>query len=517
MIVIRLLLIFLAANLANGAKILAIFHTASKSHQILGQQLMFELNKAGHEITIITPFPIKNPPKGITNVYLEGIDTAFDKYLDDIFDRINEQEEYFKMVDEFYEFANHVTVDTLQHPNVQKLLKSDATFDLIFMEIFVNDAFVGFGHHYNCPIVAMSTIGMTPWAMDFGGAAAPMSFVPNFLLPYKDKMNLQERIMNILVTLYERYRLYTKYIPEQQGHYEIGFPGDNKPPLSELRKSIVSLVLLNSHFSISFPKALFPNMVEVGGMQINPNPVELPADIKNFIESAEHGVIYFSMGTNVIPSKMTQEKRNAILNSFAKLKQKVIWKWDDESLKVDPTKILVKKWMPQDSILAHPNVKLFITHGGLLSCTESIHHGVPILGVPIFGDQMKNVDNAKKEGWGTWIDYRNLTETSFTWALNEVLNNPKYTKTIKNSQKLFRDQPMTPLETAKFWVEYVLRHNGAPHMKSHVNKMSVIEYYNFDAYAILISAAILGIVLPIMLIKKILSIICRPTKKVKSS
>lgn len=60
---------------------------------------------------------------------------------------------------------------------------------------------------------------------------------------------------------------------------------------------------------------------------------------------------------------MTAEKREAILNAFAKIKQKVIWKWNDESLVVDPNKFLIKKWLPQDSILAHPNVKLFITHG----------------------------------------------------------------------------------------------------------------------------------------------------------
>lgn len=60
---------------------------------------------------------------------------------------------------------------------------------------------------------------------------------------------------------------------------------------------------------------------------------------------------------------MTLEKRTGILNALAKIKQKVIWKWDDESLVVDPKKFLIKKWLPQDSILNHPNVKLFITHG----------------------------------------------------------------------------------------------------------------------------------------------------------
>jgi UDP:flavonoid glycosyltransferase YjiC (YdhE family) len=85
---------------------------------------------------------------------------------------------------------------------------------------------------------------------------------------------------------------------------------------------------------------------------------------------------------------MSEQKKRNIQAALTKLKQKVIWKWDDESLQVDKSKFLVRKWLPQDDILAHENVKLFVTHGGLLSCTESIVRGKPIVGIPIFGDQM---------------------------------------------------------------------------------------------------------------------------------
>ena len=71
---------------------------------------------------------------------------------------------------------------------------------------------------------------------------------------------------------------------------------------------------------------------------------------------------------------MSPEKKKHIISSLTKLKQKVIWKWDEE-LDVDEKRIMVRKWLPQDDILAHPNVKLFVTHGGLLSCTEAIMRG----------------------------------------------------------------------------------------------------------------------------------------------
>lgn len=37
-------------------------------------------------------------------------------------------------------------------------------------------------------------------------------------------------------------------------------------------------------------------MIEVGGMQIDPNPEPLPDDLSNFLDTAKDGVIYFSLG-----------------------------------------------------------------------------------------------------------------------------------------------------------------------------------------------------------------------------
>lgn len=87
--------------------------------------------------------------------------------------------------------------------------------------------------------------------------------------------------------------------------------------------------------------------------------------------------------------------------------------------------------------------------------------------------------------------------------------------TVKKSQQLLRDKPLTALQTAKFWVEYVLRHKGAPHMQSPAPQMSVIAYYNIDAYIILISAVILSIIVPIMVTAKILSKMFGSKQKVK--
>lgn len=148
--------------------------------------------------------------------------------------------------------------------------------------------------------------------------------------------------------------------------------------------------------------------IEIGGFHIKNKTNPLPDDIKAFIDSAEHGVIYFSLGSNVKPSVMDEQKKLDILATFSKLKQKVIWKWDDESMKVDKNKFMVRKWLPQDDILTNDKVKLFVTHGGLLSCTESIYRGKPIVGIPVFGDQTVNFARLTELGQTNNFLYRSI-------------------------------------------------------------------------------------------------------------
>lgn len=76
-------------------------------------------------------------------------------------------------------------------------------------------------------------------------------------------------------------------------------------------------------------------------------------------------------------------------------------------------------------VLAHPNVKVFVSHGGLLSTIEAVYHGVPILGIPIFCDQKMNMAIATEKGYAVNVPYRQLSEDILEKALTEILYNPK--------------------------------------------------------------------------------------------
>lgn len=75
-------------------------------------------------------------------------------------------------------------------------------------------------------------------------------------------------------------------------------------------------------------------------------------------------------------------------------------------------------------IADHPNVKAFITHGGMLSITEAIYYSVPFIGIPVFGDQEYNMAVAVHRKFAIQYDINTLTEASFRRAIKEILQNP---------------------------------------------------------------------------------------------
>lgn len=61
----------------------------------------------------------------------------------------------------------------------------------------------------------------------------------------------------------------------------------------------------------------------------------------------------------------------------------------------------------------------------MLSNLESVYHGVPIIGIPIFGDQQMNVNTAAEKGYAICLPYHELSEETLFEALNEIIYNKK--------------------------------------------------------------------------------------------
>lgn len=320
--------------------------------------------------------------------------------------------------------SNDITNHTLRSRAFSTLITSNEHFDVIVMEVFLNEAMVGLSHLFGAPIVGYSTIGTTKSTSDMVGSPSPLSYIPHCMLPFTEEMNFVQRTYNTMITVFETIFFHFAYMPLHERLYNDIFP-DPKPTLSVARTNNVSLVLLNTHFSLSYPRPYMVNMIEVGGMHVSRTPNKLPDKIQRFLDNAKDGAVLFSMGSIAKTSHLPPEKRQIFLQVFAGLKQRVLWKWDESDLPGRPTNVMISKWLPQEDILAHPNVILFISHAGLLSMTESIYHGVPMVGIPLGSDQNLNMARAERAGHGVKVNFINLTTESLDWAVREVLGDTK--------------------------------------------------------------------------------------------
>ncbi|XP_067640049.1 UDP-glycosyltransferase UGT5-like isoform X2 [Eurosta solidaginis] len=385
----------------------------------------------------------------------------------------------------------------LEERSVRELMASNQTFDAVINEVFLTEALYGLSEHFKAPLIGIGTFGAHNWNTDLVGTPSPPSYVPHALLPFSAHMTLTERLANFAFNIYERLLLDLYYLPKQAEIYKEFFP-NNKRDMYEVRRN-VALVLLNQHVSLSYSRPLVHSQIEVGGMHINRQRSPLPADLERFISESKHGVIYFSMGSNLRSEYLPVEKRKAILDTFRGLKQRILWKFENPNLEDKPDNVYISEWFQQDDILAHPNVLFFITHGGLLSSTEAIYHGKPIIGIPIFADQFLNMNRAEAGGFGIRLDYLKLTKETFTSAIERMLSDESYAKNVAEISARYKDQPMNPLDLAVYWVEYVVRHKGAKHLHCAGQDLSFIQYHSIDVLLILFGGLTLVLLLLFLL------------------
>lgn len=74
----------------------------------------------------------------------------------------------------------------------------------------------------------------------------------------------------------------------------------------------------------------------------------------------------------------------------------------------------------------HPNIKAFLSHGGLNSIFETMYHGVPVVGIPLFGDHYDTMTRVQAKGMGILLNWKTITESELYEALVKVINDPRY-------------------------------------------------------------------------------------------
>lgn len=73
----------------------------------------------------------------------------------------------------------------------------------------------------------------------------------------------------------------------------------------------------------------------------------------------------------------------------------------------------------------HANTRAFLSHGGLNSIYEAMYHGVPVVGVPLFGDHYDSMTRVAAKGMGIMLHWKYMSEDDLYTALTSVITDTR--------------------------------------------------------------------------------------------
>ncbi|KAM3917456.1 UDP-glucuronosyltransferase 1A1-like isoform 1-T1 [Leptodactylus fuscus] len=308
----------------------------------------------------------------------------------------------------------------------------------------------------------------------------PLSYVPRMLSGFTDRMSFPQRVKNIFYELTSHFLCNILFSPYQQLATE--FLGRDVNLQEILGHASIWLVRLD--FTIDFPRPLMPNMITIGGVNCHQKKL-LNKDFEKLVNSSgEHGFVVFSLGSMV--SEIPMNKAMDIAEALRSIPQTVIWRYTGKVPSNLGNNTHLVKWLPQNDLLAHPKARAFITHAGSHGIYEGICNAVPMVMLPLFGDQMDNAKRIESRGAGVTLNVLDMTPEDLSNALDAVINIPSYKENIQRLSALHLDRPIHPLDLAVHWVEFVMRHKGAPHLRPAAHDLNWIQYHSIDVFGFLL-------------------------------
>jgi hypothetical protein len=164
-----------------------------------------------------------------------------------------------------------------------------------------------------------------------------------------------------------------------------------------MQESYLPLTKTLSSFLSSYKRIMYVSF----GMQVYTTPENYERLLQSFLEAIDRniidGIVWSLSGLENFPtlSDDTQLETSEILNN----RYTHIYVTTSSSL---------EELTPQVSILNHSNTKIFLTHGGVASCHESLYVGKPMLILPLASDQFSNAEKLEEQGVALKLDKMNL-------------------------------------------------------------------------------------------------------------
>lgn len=68
-----------------------------------------------------------------------------------------------------------------------------------------------------------------------------------------------------------------------------------------------------------------------------------------------------------------------------------------------------------------------------------------------------------------------------------------------------QDRPLSPIDTAVYWIEYVIRHKGAPHLRSAAQDLAWYQLYLWDVIGFIFIVSSLSVYISFLITRFIVN------------
>ncbi|XP_078085125.1 UDP-glucuronosyltransferase 1A1-like [Mustelus asterias] len=459
------------------------------SHWLNLKAMMEELGRRGHRVVVVVPevsMKMGPSPHYTTKVFPVPYSR---KELDEVKPIIFANSSLLERVGITYRKVRHLqqflvtTCESLLYNTELMRELAGRKFDALLTDPFVPCGAI-VGAYLSLPTVNL--LRGIPCGLEYSATQCPrpLSFVPRFFSGNTDRMTFPQRVKNVLAHLLEPLLCWFIYSPLEELASKFL---QREVTLTELLNRS-AIWLFRYDFVFEHPRPLMPNMVLVGGINCKEGK-PLPQDLEEFVSSSgEHGTVILSLGSMI--SEMPPEISNRIADALGQIPQKVLWRYTGTppTTLAPNTKLL--EWLPQNDLLEHPKTRAFITHGGTNGIYEAVCSGVPSVMLPLFGDQNYNVDQMLVRGAGIGLEIEHMSAQDLVNALNTVINDTRYKENMMKLSALHRDHAVHPMELAVHWVEFVMRHGGAEHLRTAAHDLNWFQYHSLDVAGALLACVL---------------------------
>ncbi|XP_035801415.2 UDP-glucuronosyltransferase 3A1-like [Amphiprion ocellaris] len=462
----------LALPLLHSAKILTVCLIGG-SHYLLLDEISHNLHQHGHEVRML--LQLGNPV--ITGLsYADRADSykrrtwsLGEKYIKEYNAWFLQQQTQFLLGrDNFNGFLNFMGHLSFQ---CDKLLGDKETITFLQRErydIAILDAF------NPCSFVLTQKLGVRYVAFYPGtlngplsiALPSPISYIPVFSSQLSDHMNLWGRAKNVFYSFLApvgQELVWSIFKDVAERHLESGPPPGG---LNDLHQG-AELWAFNTDFSLEFPQPLMPYTVLVGGL-LNKPAKPLEQDLELWISSfGEAGFIVVTLGS-MVTSVSVDPLLIEMVAGFSRIPQGVLWRYDARQWPhhMDrPPNVRLVDWLPINDLLGHKKARLCITHGGQNSLLQAVYHAVPVLGIPLFGDQFDNVVRAETKGLGLTIKPTHITRELLSATIQTLIEDIRFKSSALSLSRIHKSHPVSPSLRLIQWVEHILHSGGGTHLR----------------------------------------------------